>query len=302
MKKTLPYIIITCLVCWAMAFIAYLGGMRASMPGYQLFGMLYMLIPAIVAVLLQKYRNKERIKNPLLISFRFNRWFLIALFTPLVLTVLSIISTCLIVPGVQFSFTGEALISNFSSMMPEEAIREMQSQMSAFPPFLMILLILLSGLLAACTVNALFAFGEELGWRGYMLHHLRSWPYMKLSVFTGVIWGLWHFPLILMGHNYSNHRYFGVFMMVVFCVLLSLIMTYIVIKSKSVITAALFHGSLNAFAGAHVLYLAGGNDLSNGILGYAGFITMGVFILGLFLYDKYITKENIFSSPVSNFL
>ena len=39
---------------------------------------------------------------------------------------------------------------------------------------------------------------------------------------------------------------------------------------KSVITAAIYHGTLNAIAGIGVLYLVGGNDLTNGVTGIAG--------------------------------
>jgi hypothetical protein len=75
-------------------------------------------------------------------------------------------------------------------------------------------------------------------------------------------------------------------------------MIYIVIKSKSVITAAIFHGSINAIAGIGVLYLVGGNDLINGTTGIAGFAAM-LLINGLFyVYDKYITKENIFTKVI----
>jgi len=56
----------------------------------------------------------------------------------------------------------------------------------------------------------------------------------------------------------------GVGMMIVFCILLSPVMTYIVIKSKSVVPAAVFHGTMNAAAGIGILYLAGGNDLTIG--------------------------------------
>ena len=85
-------------------------------------------------------------------------------------------------------------------------------------------------------------------------------------------------------------------MMVIFCILLTPMMIYIVIKSKSVITAAIFHGSNNAICGITLLYLSGGNDITNNVTGIAGFIALLLVNCAFFLYDKYITRENIFTN------
>lgn len=73
--------------------------------------------------------------------------------------------------------------------------------------------------------------------------------------------GVWHFPLILLGHNYPQHPYVGVAMMIVMCILLTPTMIYLVIKSKSVIPAAIFHGTFNAIYRISDLYLVGGTTL-----------------------------------------
>jgi hypothetical protein len=75
-------------------------------------------------------------------------------------------------------------------------------------------------------------------------------------------------------------------------------MTYIVLKSKSVITAAIFHGTLNAISGIVLFYVVGGNDLINGATGVSGFIALLLVNISLFVYDKYITKENIFTKVI----
>ncbi|MDL2290367.1 CPBP family intramembrane metalloprotease [Paludibacteraceae bacterium OttesenSCG-928-F17] len=299
MKKTLPFILITCLISWLAAGIFYFAveNPTTGTSTYNLFAMLYMLFPAIVAILLQKLLNKEAIVKPFMISFRINRWFLVALVTPLLIIFVSI-GVNLLFPNVQFTTTGEGMIERYSSTMPAETLDAMRTQMENINIKLMILITVVQGFLAACTINGLFALGEELGWRGYMLHHMRNYSFIKVSLLTGAIWGIWHFPLILMGHNYPNHPVIGVLFMVIFCTLLSPMMTYIVIKSKSVITAAVFHGSMNAFAGLPLIFLVGGNDLTNGFQGLAGFITTLIFTFGFFIFDKYITKEGIFSKTV----
>lgn len=300
MKKTTVFIIVTLLVSWLAAGIFHLLVKDASSGTlfFNFFGMLYMLFPALTAILLQKYWNKEPIAKSLMLSFRINWSFLIALVTPLIIVLLSL-GINLLFPNIYFTSTGEGVIERYSNSMPAETLDIMRKQMENISFGKMLLLTIIPGFLAACTVNGLFALGEELGWRGYMLHHLKDWSFMKTSVFTGIIWGVWHFPLILMGHNYPNEPIIGVFFMIIFCILLSPIMTYIVIKSKSVLTAALFHGAINAFAGFPIIFLVGGNDITNGVTGIAGFISMIIITFAFFLFDKYITKEKIFTKTIS---
>ena len=49
-----------------------------------------------------------------------------------------------------------------------------------------------------CTVNGLFGFGEEYGWRGWLADELRPLGPVVANLVTGVLWGLWHTPLILL--------------------------------------------------------------------------------------------------------
>lgn len=60
------------------------------------------------------------------------------------------------------------------------------------------------------TVNAIFAFGEEFGWRGYLLWELAPWGFWKASFAIGAVWGLWHAPIIVAGYNYPSFSIIGV--------------------------------------------------------------------------------------------
>jgi CAAX protease family protein len=44
-----------------------------------------------------------------------------------------------------------------------------------------------------------FSAGEEIGWRGYMLVRLVDGHIPFPELVSGVIWGLWHVPMILAG-------------------------------------------------------------------------------------------------------
>ena len=94
-----------------------------------------------------------------------------------------------------------------------------------------------------------------------------------------------------MGQNYPQHPQLGVLMMVIWCILLTPVVIYFIIKSKSVIAAALLHGTMNATASISVIPIRGGNDLVVGIIGLAGFIALILFIAGIFIYKDLSAKK-----------
>jgi membrane protease YdiL (CAAX protease family) len=294
-NKSIQFIVLTCLVSWTAAGTAILLGLReAKGLIYTVFAMAYMLLPAICAIILQKI-HKEKLFHNLNISFQLNWWFLVAGIVPIVYAFMAL-GISLLFPNVSFSSSYEGLLSS----LPAEQAQLAAERFSQFPPVVFLLMQLLNALIAGYTINAVFAFGEELGWRGYLLKALQDKKLFSVSLIIGSVWGLWHFPLILIGHNYPQHPVIGVGMMMIFCILLTPVIIYIVIKSKSVITAAIFHGSLNAIGGIGILYLVGGNDITNGVTGIAGFVAMLFINLLFYIYDKYITKENIFTREIRN--
>jgi uncharacterized protein len=56
----------------------------------------------------------------------------------------------------------------------------------------------------AAVFGTLFAAGEEIGWRGYMLTRLIDAKIPRPVLVSGLIWGLWHVPLILNGQYASG--------------------------------------------------------------------------------------------------
>jgi len=294
MKKAKQFIVLTCAVSWAAAGAAILFGLRIeNAMSYTVFASVYMLLPAICAITLQVIHKKKPFGN-LKISFRPNWWFLIAGVTPIVYTFLTL-GVNLLSPNISFSGAAEGFLAS----LPPEIAESAGQQLSQFSPAVFLLLQIVNALIAGYTINAFFAFGEELGWRGYLLRELSDKKFLHVSLITGIVWGLWHFPLILLGHNYPEHPVAGVGMMIIWCVLLSPVMTYITVKSKSVVTAAFFHGTLNAIAGIGGLFLIGGNDLTNGVTGVAGFLTLLLVNYVFYLYDKHITKESIYTRAIS---
>ncbi|MEK4061482.1 MULTISPECIES: type II CAAX endopeptidase family protein [Paenibacillus] len=72
------------------------------------------------------------------------------------------------------------------------------------PPAVVFTALLLVQMVAGTAMGLIGSIGEELGWRGYMLTRLidARVPYPILT--SGIIWGLWHLPLIIAGLYYSG--------------------------------------------------------------------------------------------------
>ena len=299
MKKAIKYSVILCLVSWVYAAIMIFGfGVKTITDNpmkYTVLASLYMLLPLMTAVVCQMI-SKERLASTDLLRFKISWAWLVAWLLPVAMVLLTIFVNTLL-PGCEYN-------TDMSSMIPVDSIPEEQREMLSMfmNPTVMIVVTIVSGLFAGVTINALFAFGEEYGWRNYLVSALKEKKFICASVFIGIVWGLWHFPLILLGHNYPQHSVVGVFMMVVFCVLASFVETYFVLKTKSVFSAAIFHGTINAVAGLNVIMVKGGNDLLNGLTGVSGFIVMAVVVIMIYLFDRYVSKDNIFSKTIGEAL
>jgi len=137
------------------------------------------------------------------------------------------------------------------------------------------------------TVNAVFAFGEEFGWRGYLLWELAPWGFWKASFAIGAAWGLWHAPVIVAGYNYPAFPLIGVAAMTVACISFSPAYTYLVVRAESAIAAALVHGVFNGSAGLVVAYAVTDSpvlrELVASPVGVAGVLAFGLAGVGIAL-------------------
>lgn len=94
-------------------------------------------------------------------------------------------------------------------------------------------------------LGLLIAFGEEYGWRGYLQQALEPLGKIKGTLLLGVIWGIWHWPVIWMGYNYPGQPILGSLMMVGYTIVLAFILAYSVYKGKGLWIAAFLHALNN---------------------------------------------------------
>lgn len=114
------------------------------------------------------------------------------------------------------------------------------------PAWVMIAGILLSSIFAAPFLNSVFALGEEYGWRGFLLPKLLPLGRWQAHLIGGVIWGLWHAPLVLMGFNYPGYPWAGVVWMCVLTTLLGVLESEWTLRYDSILLASFIHGVFNS--------------------------------------------------------
>lgn len=156
---------------------------------------------------------------------------------------------------------------------------------------------LVMGVFLAPLLNCLTCFGEEWGWRGYLLPKMQEkLPLLPMLLVNGIIWGLWHAPLTVMGHNYRTgywgYPITGILAMCVFCIVMGILFSYLTIRTGSCLPAAFAHGSLNGMAAAGVLFTRDGNynpfigPVPTGIIGGMFFLIAAIAVILLLRKDK----------------
>jgi membrane protease YdiL (CAAX protease family) len=162
---------------------------------------------------------------------------------------------------------------------------------SGLSAYSLLLIAVLQVIIIGPIVNIVPTMGEELGWRGYLLPKLREFFSDRAAlVITGIVWGVWHIPVIAMGHNYGTgyigYPWLGILAMIVFCVVLGIIEGYASIKLESAFPAAMIHSSVNAGAALPILLAKAGYNtlLGPAITGLVGGLPFA--ILAVLLFTK----------------
>jgi membrane protease YdiL (CAAX protease family) len=278
------------LVSWSVAGAVWAaGGSRRSVVA-TVGSVLFMFGPLVAAVIVAR-RAGEPIAPAIGLRVRWSRWLLVAWIGPPLLA-LATLGLMLLLPGFRYTPDMSALVGRLEGFMQPEELARIREQI-AHPPAPPLLMAIISALGAGLTVNTFFALGEEAGWRGLLLRELAPLGFWRSSVLTGVLWGLWHAPLILQGHNYPAHPILGVLVMTAFTTLLAPPFAYVRLRARSVLAAAIAHGTLNAGAGMPLMLAAGGDDLTAGLTGATGLAVLFVANLALVAHDRFVADRPV---------
>jgi uncharacterized protein len=101
----------------------------------------------------------------------------------------------------------------------------------------------------------ILAFGEELGWRGYLQKKMiTKYGRFKSIIFLGAVWGYFHLPYVSAGYNYPETPWLGALVLLpLLGIFISFFLAWVTIRSGSFWPAVITHGSINAFFGSIVL-------------------------------------------------
>ena len=292
LKRILIYIVITFALTWAYClFIVYpiangeaLSGVPAA--ATQLVVAAAMFFPAI-GVLLTRLFTKEGLKAAWLKpNLRKNlKYYLLAWFGPGILTFAGI--------GIYFLLFPDQLDLSFGYFTATLEAAGAPVETLPMSVGMLMLVQALQAFFLAPIMNFVTCFGEEWGWRGYLLPKMKNLlPTVPILLLTGTIWGLWHAPLTIIGHNYGlgywGFPFTGIAMMCVFCTVLGIFLSYITLKTGSCIPAILAHGAINGIAaiGMYFTYDGGNPFVGPAPTGVIGIIPFVIAAIPMVLYLK----------------
>ena len=169
--------------------------------------------------------------------------------TSVVFTVLAAVLYFAVFPS-RLDLSGSWLVTAYGGEMDAATLRSQLGVSSAS-------YILETGLVAitlAPAINMFFALGEEAGWRGYMMPRLKErFGLLNGRLLGGVVWGVWHWPLMLLvgyeyGTNYLGAPVLGLVVWCVVCFALNTLLDLLYEKTGCIWVPAIAHGAFNAIA------------------------------------------------------
>lgn len=236
-----------------------------------------MLCPAI-AMLLTRSICKEGFsfygEGSMLLGMEFQKkkwlWYLVALIAPSIYT--------------------EATVGTMLVLHPECFSTEMAEKLGITAAVLFCYPFM--GMLHA-VIASVGALGEEAGWRGYMMPKLEKlFGNTAAVIIGGIIWGIWHYPALLLGHNfghgYMGEPWSGFLVFTAFTVIANAFFHITVKKTGSIWPAVFFHAANNGVYSVTKLYfdMEKVKGISSENLNLCIMILESVYMLVLFLLVK----------------
>jgi membrane protease YdiL (CAAX protease family) len=263
-KGILAYLFITFGITYAIEFALVAAGFRANgLP--QAFGQVIiagvMWVPALGALLTLKLVTREPLRS---LNLRFGRlrpYLIVALVVPAAFALVYSLTWLLGLGQPDWGMQSlNALLSTVGADRPK------LPQPAQFWPILFLV-----STLVAPFINSLFGLGEEIGWRGFLLPRLLPLGKTRAYLLLGVIWGLWHAPLVAVGFNYPGYPVLGIIWMCGLTTALGMYINELAVRERSTLLAGWLHGLFNSQSyGIWRILFPTVNPLLGGITGLIG--------------------------------
>jgi membrane protease YdiL (CAAX protease family) len=287
-RRIAIFLIFAYSIAWATGLVIYLTGGLAKSPS--VFG----AVPLAVVLLATSYMGAPALANiltrllthegwkDLFIRPKFKqgwRYWLICWFAPAILVVLGMVVYFAIFPQYYDPSLGAV-----------RRLLEQRTQGLALPqinPWTVVLSQGIFAVIAAPILNALPVLGEEFGWRAYLQPKLMPVGGRNAMLLMGVIWGSWHWPVILMGYeygfNYPGATWLGCLFFLWFTITFGTLIGWASLRAGSVWPAVIGHGAVNGFAAIFIFFVQGEpmqllGPSAVGIIGAVGFASVALLI------------------------
>ncbi|HCS61883.1 MAG TPA: CPBP family intramembrane metalloprotease domain-containing protein [Microbacterium sp.] len=303
LTAAIAFILLACGLAWLIALPMWIdGGLTNPLAGILL--PIVMFTPAlavlIVMLVLRPVPRGERLRFlgmwPLRPAKRVVWMMVLGLFGPTVVIATAVVIAALC-GWVQLDLVG---FSGFAQVLEATT----PAGVPVPPAWIVVISQLVMIPIAAATINAFLAFGEELGWRGFLVPALRplgTWPTLLIS---GAVWGLWHSPIILLGYNFGRTDIAGVLFMTGGCVAWGVLLGWLRLRSASLWPAVFAHGAMNATGGLIALLFAAGTTFDMalaGPLGVAGWIACAL-VVGILVLTGQFRRQPELDGAVGRML
>ncbi|MGA9382141.1 MAG: CPBP family intramembrane glutamic endopeptidase [Phormidium sp.] len=267
-KGVLTYLAIAFVPAWLYWTMISIAGFSGTNPAFQAVALPGAFAPALACFIVRKWVTKEGFADAgLSLNFKQNwRYYLFAWLLPLGVTAVIIALATLF----NFSQPDFSLQRFFSTLNLPDGIPETPNNIW--------FIILPTLLIQAIIIATHIVWGEEFGWRSYLQIRLFAERPLMAAISTGLIWGIWHYPLIFLGYEQYKNQLLGLLIFTGFTVLLSIILGWLRLKTGSVWAASLGHGATNAIGGSLTLMLFSGerNWIWVGYNGILAWIPLGI--------------------------
>ena len=143
------------------------------------------------------------------------------------------------------------------------------------------------GILKGC----LYALGEEIGWRGFLVPELaKTTTFFYTALISGLVWAIWHYPIIIFGgYNNGSSIPYSLFIFTFAVIAISFPMAWLRLKSGSLWTGMVFHASDNLFIQDVFNLLTKDTGITKYIVGEFGIAIAITSSISAYIYWKYRT-------------
>jgi membrane protease YdiL (CAAX protease family) len=272
-KGIVSYLLLAFGMAWILWEIPIRLGVSPRDALFQLVALPGGFAPAIAAIIVRKWITHEGFADAGL-RLNLRRWpyYLVAWMLPLLVT-LFIVVVAVVLGISQPDFSLQRALATLRS----------GTSVPALPPGVWLAIPI--QLLVTTLIATPILWGEEFGWRSYLQLRLFSERPLLAAVATGLIWGAWHYPLLIRGYNFPDHPVTGVLIFPVGTILLSIIFGWLRLRTGSIWTSSLAHSATNVIGAGitTLLFMGGANWILVSYLGPLGWIPLGALCVWIIL-------------------